>query len=238
MIDQAFDNLGLLRHPNHHDAPAPHTGDPRQIRLSTWSSQQLRDIIHAVACTERFVAHPPDQIDFGGFLPAFARLEILTKRGSEYGRAATVNLSTRRILFGETVIGDETSVSIPIRGSQFTVPFLMLHSHPISSSPRDSYHFSSTDICSFLSFPSLQFTVVVAEGLTLVAMRTDTTPRYSDGIKERIIKLRDSTRSARLDGSSRSHGSRFTTEVCSMLNLGLYRIKHSDGSGLAKRVVN
>ncbi len=137
-----------------------------------------------------------------------------------------------------SAVGDEHSVSIPVQSTPFKVPILTVDSHPTSSTARDSYHFSAIDICSFLELSSLQFTVVVAEGLTLIAMRTDATPRYNEHVEERILKLRDSMRSSMAGDMTGDRAIRFTKDVCKMLNLALYCIKHSDGSGVAKRVIN
>jgi hypothetical protein len=69
-------------------------------------------------------------------------------------------------------------------------------------------------------------------------MRTDATPRYNDHVEERILKLRDSMRSSMAGDMTGDRAIRFTKDVCKMLNLALYRIKHSDGSRVAKRVIN
>jgi hypothetical protein len=239
ILERIHAPLDQLRSPSrpHSTNPEP-PSDSRQGQLRTWNSGQLIDSIYQVGRTGQFVAHPPDAFGFSGFFPACARLEKLTTSGLEYGRSATVDISTKQILFGQTVVGDANSVSIPVQSSPTQVPFLTVHSHPTSTHARDSYHFSATDICSFLELQSLQFQVVVAEGLTLIAMRTDKTPQFNDAIKRQILELRNSTARSIFGGTSRSNASRFTREVCKMLNIALYRIKHSDGTQIAKRVIN
>lgn len=218
------------------ERPEETTGAQQGPRGS-WSSQELFATIHDVARTGKFVASPPDDFDFSAFFPVCSRLEKLTRDGREHGRVATVNVLTRQIRFGPTAHGDEYSVQIPIAVSPVEVACMTVHSHPTSSDARNSYHFSAEDICSFLRLESLQLQVVVAEGLTLIAMRTNKTPALDGALERRIQDLCEKKRTAIFEGEPGRRASIFTKEVCKMLDLPLYRIKHSDGTMIAKRVL-
>lgn len=77
---------------------------------------------------------------------------------------------------------------------------------------------------------------MVTKGLTLIAMRTARTPTLDTATEEKLSEVKKRYLS-RYPNPPPEEGMRFTTETCKALDIALYRIKHSDKSEIARRLI-
>jgi hypothetical protein len=218
---------------------------PRTAPTAEWNSSRLSQTLISHAEAMSFCASGPKSFDFSGFFPICARLEKLTReQQTELGRVAYVD---RTDSAKTTIKFDETRTSAP--GSIETliethnhnrVPVLTVQSHRPIPNPVSSYHFSQRELVSFLSHPTLQFSVIVAESLTLIVMRTASTPQFNTNVEDTIKALykQYSATTSEPHRADREGNALIACnkQICRALNLQLYRVKHSDQYRIAKQI--
>ena len=215
--------------------PAPFERTPRG--LSQWSSADFITSLRHHAFSGTYPDELPDEINLRGFKEPISRLLTLMQGdGKEHGRLGVVSLSKDSIILQETSKGTEKSVTMKERPNLFEPVVICMHTHP---SPRNqvlsSYHLSPRDFAGFLEVPSSQATIVIANGLTLLAHKTAATPCF-DGDLERRLELLCTKFETNPTIPRDLRLSRFTAEACRTLNLGLYAHQHSQHDDIAMRI--
>jgi hypothetical protein len=208
----------------------------KDLNPPKWSTTDLHTYIQNTAISGNHTLSPPDSFDFSAFAPVCDRLLELGKDGRERARTCFVDRLSGAVKFGKTHVGDTHSVkyyeSFPFK----MVPVMAIHNHPTSGNLRGVYHLSPQDFLSFLQRPSKQFEVMVASGITIIAMRTHRTPPFSETVESEIKDMDEQIHSPFTIDRARA-AMNFTREVCRVMDIALFRIKHSDGDNVARAVL-
>jgi hypothetical protein len=204
-----------------------------------WSSKDLNQHLHRLSQTGLRLTELPKTIDLAGLATVMTRLSDKAKDGREHGRIGYTRMHDRRLEMSETFSGSENSVKMEVQYVPFgaRIPTVMMHTHPyIYGRATPAYHFSKEDFVSFLQVEPIQISIVLAPHLTLLALKSAQTPAHSEKLESNIDSW--------LEKSSRDYATtqdrrimRFTKYTCQQLNIGLYRIKHSEDGTIAKRVI-
>ena len=204
-----------------------------------WSCKDLNQQLCQLSQMGLRVTELPKSIDLSGLASVMARLNEKSKDGKEYGRIGYTRMHDGRIEMSETFSGNHRSVKMEVTYLPFSsrTPTVMMHTHPyINGRAAPSYHFSKQDFVSFLQVKPIQISLVLAPHLTLLALKTAATPEHSSILESRIDSLLERA-SRDFTTSSDRRIMRFTKRACNDLNIGLYRVKHSEDGVIARRVV-
>ena len=203
-----------------------------------WSGEAFRASMRHHGLSGTFPSELPHEIDLREFRRPLERLLELTKSdGREYGRVGVIAPWKDSLRLLGTSRGTNNEVRIVGQFSSLERAVIFIHTHPTQRglTAAHSYNFSLQDFESFLTTPSTQVVVVVADGLTLLLYKTDRTPSLSPEVVERLHRLELEIFANSLIPADRK-GARFTKRACEQFKIGLFAHKHSSPEYVAQRI--
>lgn len=227
--------------PRNTDKPQEDKGPGRKV---TWSFPDFKEALFQCYTLKESVLSTPDFIDLSPFNTGIEGMLKLSGNGLEYGRYGYLDLMRRKIVLGRVCQGGPMGLVVeskPPRGFESAplVPVLLQHTHPASAfQSRDGLqHFSDIDFVTFLTSPSLQVSMVIAPDLTLLCMKTGSTP--TDQTEASIRRhVEDTKREILGFFPTASSLKRFTATICMEFGLSLFVMTPaSNGTARKLRII-
>ncbi len=220
--------------------------DPRQrppcpnLPATGWSQGDLAQYLHHVGKGGELVRRNPDWIDFGAFSKQISSLRQSIATGREHGRFILSDPPSGDLVVGGTCVGTERRVvvdprmpdSIRLRYPR-AIATVMMHTHPPDpGDPNAVHHFSPQDFKALLFNPSLVASIVIAERMSLLVLKSSATRQLSPVIFERVLDDFVGDDLGRATGHSVKE---FTKQVCRTCALTLMRAE-VEAPGLFRKV--
>lgn len=211
------------------------------MRGESWSFQQLRDALFDCFRSNRSIRYSPASIDLSPLNVGLEGMKNLSRDGFEYGRFGYLDVMRRKVVMGRVSRGSGTMAvvqSLPPRGydSATLVPIMLQHTHPASVLQNGDalHHLSDVDFITLLTTPRIQMSMVIAPDLTLICVKTGSTP--TDMSEASIRRIVQSTFAEKLGMFPNARSlKRATGMICLEFGMSLYMIT-PESNGIAKRV--
>jgi hypothetical protein len=196
-----------------------------------WSKNDFNRHLIQSALNGCQVGTLPSSIDLSGLSYAMNKIVLKAQDGIDYGQIVFSH-SGGKIETGETFMRE---CLLAVCGATQAEVVFKVPSAVISTRSKGNY-LEIADFTNLIQHQSFQAAIVLAPRLTLMAIKSEKTPQYSDDVKSKIESW---FHSANLEKSLSPEIRliRFNKSVCSGLNITLYRVTHSDDGAIAQKVV-